>query len=174
MKVQNVSECLSWWYLLSHRSFCYQTWYCYAASWARVSCRKMDSLSSTSRLTISTVSCKFRSIYNQVCVCVCVIISQSDLWKNWITAFRVKVSAKVHNISECLSGDIIWTAEHFDLSEVWLERFWLRRFHLYFLSAAIGECTTLSLGIRRIAKYYSVLYAYFLCLLVSPLYTPLM
>ena len=28
------------WYLLNCRIFCYQTWYGYAASWARVSCRK--------------------------------------------------------------------------------------------------------------------------------------
>ena len=31
-KVQNVSECLSCWYLLNHRIFCHQTWYGYAAS----------------------------------------------------------------------------------------------------------------------------------------------
>ena len=37
-KVQNVSECLSRWYFLSHRTFCYQIWYGDAASWARVSC----------------------------------------------------------------------------------------------------------------------------------------
>ena len=31
-KVQNVSECLSGWYLLNHRTVCYQTWFVYAAS----------------------------------------------------------------------------------------------------------------------------------------------
>ena len=36
-KVQNVSECLSGWYLLNHTTFCYQDWYGDAASWARVS-----------------------------------------------------------------------------------------------------------------------------------------
>ena len=40
-KVQNVSECLSRWYRLNCRRFCYQTWYGYAASWARVSCGKI-------------------------------------------------------------------------------------------------------------------------------------
>ena len=29
-KVQNVSECLSGWHLLNHRTFCCQTWYGYA------------------------------------------------------------------------------------------------------------------------------------------------
>ena len=37
-KIQNVSECLSGWYLLNHRTFCYQTWYGDPA-WARVSHR---------------------------------------------------------------------------------------------------------------------------------------
>ena len=32
------------------------------------------------------------------------IISQSVLWENGITAFKVKVTAKVQNVSECLSG----------------------------------------------------------------------
>ena len=31
-KVQNVSECLSEWYLLNHRTFCYQHWYSYEKS----------------------------------------------------------------------------------------------------------------------------------------------
>ena len=37
--VQSVSECLSGWYFLNYRTFCYQIWYCDAASWARVPCR---------------------------------------------------------------------------------------------------------------------------------------
>ena len=32
------------------------------------------------------------------------IINQSFLWKNGITAFKFKVTAKVQNVSECLSG----------------------------------------------------------------------
>ena len=39
-KIQNVSECLSGWYLMNHRTFCNQTWYGGATSWARVSCGK--------------------------------------------------------------------------------------------------------------------------------------
>ena len=38
VKVWNVSECLSWWSLLIHRTFCYQVWYGDAALWARVFC----------------------------------------------------------------------------------------------------------------------------------------
>ena len=36
------SKCqyLSRWYPLNHQTFCNQTWYCYATSWARVSCKK--------------------------------------------------------------------------------------------------------------------------------------
>ena len=32
VKGKNISECLSGWYLLNHRTFCRQTWYGYAAS----------------------------------------------------------------------------------------------------------------------------------------------
>ena len=38
--VQNVCECLSRWYLLNRRTFCYQTWYGDAASRTILSCRK--------------------------------------------------------------------------------------------------------------------------------------
>ena len=46
VKVQNVSECLSGRDLLNHRIFCYQTWYGNTASLAKVSCRKIGSISS--------------------------------------------------------------------------------------------------------------------------------
>ena len=39
-KVHNVGGCLSRWYILNCRTFCYQTWYGDAVSWARVSCKK--------------------------------------------------------------------------------------------------------------------------------------
>ena len=29
------------------------------------------------------------------------------MWKNWITAFKVKVTVKVQNVNECLSGQYI-------------------------------------------------------------------
>ena len=37
----SVCQCLSRWYLVNRQTFCYQTWYCGAPSWARVSCRKI-------------------------------------------------------------------------------------------------------------------------------------
>ena len=48
-KVQNVSECLSGWYLLNHRTVCYQIWYGDAALWARLWCRKFFWLLLSSR-----------------------------------------------------------------------------------------------------------------------------
>ena len=47
-KVQNASECSSGWYLLSCCTFCNQTWYGNASSWARVPCKKIGLLSSSS------------------------------------------------------------------------------------------------------------------------------
>ena len=47
--VQNVSECLSEWYLLNRRTFRYQTWNGDAASWTRASCEENWLLSSRSR-----------------------------------------------------------------------------------------------------------------------------
>ena len=64
-KVQNSSECSSWWYLLSCWTFCNQTWYGDATSWAKVSCKKIGLLSSSSgsqwgliwsNMTVSTIS----------------------------------------------------------------------------------------------------------------------
>ena len=46
-KVQNSSECSSEWYLLCCWTFCNQTWYGDATSWAKVSC-KIGLLSSSS------------------------------------------------------------------------------------------------------------------------------
>ena len=47
-KVKNSSECSSEWHLLSCWTFCNQTLYGDAASWARVSCKKIGLLSSSS------------------------------------------------------------------------------------------------------------------------------
>ena len=53
VKVPNVSECLSRWYLLNHRTFCWlvcnQTWFDSTASQAGVSCGKMELLHLRSR-----------------------------------------------------------------------------------------------------------------------------
>ena len=37
------------WYLLKHLTFCFQTWYCDASLWVRVSCKKIDLLFPRSR-----------------------------------------------------------------------------------------------------------------------------
>ena len=47
-KVQNSSECSSGQYLLSYWTFCNQTWYGDATSWAKVSCKKIGLVSSSS------------------------------------------------------------------------------------------------------------------------------
>ena len=63
-KVQNVSKCLSGWYLLNHRTFCYQTWYGDPA-WARVSHRIFfwHLLSSRSRSQWGLIWSKYDSFY---------------------------------------------------------------------------------------------------------------
>ena len=48
-KIQNVSKCLSKWYLLNRWTFYYQTWYGDASLWARLSFKKTGLLSSRSR-----------------------------------------------------------------------------------------------------------------------------
>ena len=47
--VQNLNDCLSSGYLLSHQTFCYQTWYSDTSSWIEVSCKKTGLVSSRSR-----------------------------------------------------------------------------------------------------------------------------
>ena len=49
--------------LLNHRSFCYQTSYGHAVSWARVSCRKVGSLSSMSRSQQGFIWSKYDYFY---------------------------------------------------------------------------------------------------------------
>ena len=57
---------MSGWYLLNHRTFCYQTWYGDAASWTRVSSRgkKSCSLSSRSRSWRGLIWSKYDSFYS--------------------------------------------------------------------------------------------------------------
>ena len=42
-----------------------------------------------------------------------VILSKSVLWRSWIVVFKVKVTAKFQNISECYPDDIFWIIELF-------------------------------------------------------------
>ena len=64
-KVWNVSECLSRWYFLNHRTFCYQIWYSDVTSWARVSCETffLCLLSSRSRSQQGIIWPKYDSFY---------------------------------------------------------------------------------------------------------------
>ena len=64
LKVLSVSECLSGWYLLNHRTFCYQTWYGGVSSWPRVSCGENNCLlSSRSRSQQGLMWSKYDSFY---------------------------------------------------------------------------------------------------------------
>ena len=60
-KVWNISECLSWQYLLNHLTFCNQTWYGGVLSWAGLSCKNIVLLSlrwkSQRRLSFSKCDC---------------------------------------------------------------------------------------------------------------------
>ena len=63
-------------------------------------------------MTISAMSSKLLVCLQPNLVLKYSTISWSVLWKNWITAFKVKVTAKVQNVSEC-SENIFWITEYF-------------------------------------------------------------
>ena len=63
-KVQNSSECLCGRYLLNCWTFCDQTWYGDASSWARVSCKKIGLLSSKFRVTVKVHSIRYDFFYH--------------------------------------------------------------------------------------------------------------
>ena len=60
-KGHNIS--LARWYLLNRKTFCYQTWYCDAPSWARKSCKKIGLLFSRSRSQQGFKWSKYDSFY---------------------------------------------------------------------------------------------------------------
>ena len=72
-------------------------------------------------MSIFTISSKLLVCLQQNLVCWYSIISQSVVWENGITAFKVKVTSKVKNVSECLSGQLSSEPQN-DLSPnlVWL------------------------------------------------------
>ena len=43
------------------------------------------------------------SLCDQIWIDLYIIIGQSVLWRNWISVFKVKVTAKFQNVNECLS-----------------------------------------------------------------------
>ena len=55
-------------------------------------------------MTISTIYSKLLARLPPDLVSLYSIISWSVLWENWITVLKVKVTVKVQNVSECLSG----------------------------------------------------------------------
>ena len=118
----------------NHQAFCFQTWYCDASLWVRVSCKKIDLVFSQSRSPQELIWSKYDNFY-----CV---FSTADpfatklglivhchkpecLWRNWIVVFKVKVTAKRQNVSECLSRWYLlycWTFYH----QAWWCIIWAR------------------------------------------------
>ena len=67
MKVHNISGCLSRWYFLTHRIFCYQIWYGYTTLWAsHAVILLLLLLSSTSRSQRGLIWSKYDSFYYTV------------------------------------------------------------------------------------------------------------
>ena len=104
-------------YLLNRSTILNQTWYCGVLSGGKLSDRKRKKKLVPYRqcqghneglynqnMTISTMSSKLLVRLQPNSVCQYNIISQSVLRKNWITALKVKVTPKVKNVSEYLSG----------------------------------------------------------------------
>ena len=63
-KVKKSSECSSGRYLLSCWTFCYQIWYGDATLWAKVSCKKIGLLSSSSRVTVRAHLIRYDCFYH--------------------------------------------------------------------------------------------------------------
>ena len=107
-RLKNVSECLSRWYLLNHRIFCYQTWSSDAGSWARVLCGKklfaiievkVTATAHNQNVTLSTTSSELLILRQPNLVWWYITINQSVLWKKWVTALSIKVTAKSQNVN---------------------------------------------------------------------------
>ena len=54
-------------------------------------------------MTVSTVSSELLILLLQNLVWWYIIVSQSVLWRNCIAVFKVKVTAKLQNVNDCLS-----------------------------------------------------------------------
>ena len=122
--VQNVSECLSGWYFLNHKPYCYQIWCGDAASWASLSCGfVLFLLSSRSRSQRGLMYSKYDSFYllyflncwflgNQTCSDIHHHKPEYPVKKKRITAFRVRVTAKGQNVNVC-PDDAFDTTKYF-------------------------------------------------------------
>ena len=121
VKVKNVSEYLSGWYLLNHKTFC-SNLLCDAAKWARLSCRgKKCLLSSRSRAQQGLMWSKYDSDYYIFWTADSsaaklakfrLLQVRVSCGKKWITAFKVKVTRKGQTIN-VYPDDIFYTAKHF-------------------------------------------------------------
>ena len=90
---------------MHHKTFCYQTWYCDASEWARVSCETKivcclqgqghSEGSYYQNITLTSTSSELLILWLPKLVWWQVIIGESVLCKNWIIAVKVKVTANV-------------------------------------------------------------------------------
>ena len=76
---------------------------CHAEKLVHYQCQVHSEGLNKQNIIISTISSKLLLHLQPNLVWLYCIISRSVLWKNWITAFKVKVTAVIQNVSECLS-----------------------------------------------------------------------
>ena len=109
-------------YLLNHSAIFYQTWYCGVLSsgdvmqknWFTVFIVKV-----TARAYLIKIWLFLLYLLNCWSICyqtwfdsTASLAGVSILWRKYITAFKVRVTVKVQNASECVSDDISWIKEH--------------------------------------------------------------
>ena len=73
---------------------------------------KVKVLTRAHNLTLSIISSKLLICLQPNMICWCIIISQTVLFKICVAVFKVKVTAKEENVSECLE-DIFLTGKYF-------------------------------------------------------------
>ena len=64
-------------------------------------------------MTVSTISAELLIFWQPDLIGWYIIISWSILWKNWITVFKVKLTAKFQNVNKCLSRQHFLNHWHF-------------------------------------------------------------
>ena len=103
-------------------TFCTQTWYGDATSWAKVSCKKIGLLSSSSGsqwglvwsdMTVSTISAELLIFLKPNLIGLYIIISWSVLCKNQIVVFEVKITVTVQNCIESLC--VLYSLYHWSI-----------------------------------------------------------
>ena len=123
-KDQNVNEWLSKLYLLNHQTVCYQTLYDNASLLASVIHKKLFTIfmvkvsvsADMIKIWLFLLSFDLLILLQPNLVIWNLIMSESVLWgKKRIAVFKVKVTAKLHNVNDCLSRwDLLncWTVCH--------------------------------------------------------------